>query len=93
MKNKLITDEFRESYKISFGRSFPETERCTGYTTGKALAAIGEAMMNPGKHIDISDEYPLHHQATVLNILAQLKLKFFTIEKNGGHLIYNLFTQ
>jgi len=96
MKNKLISDEKREEYKLLYGYSFPE-ERRSGRSTGLALRFIGEAMSNPGKKVELYDH---HHKGSyffmidlIKSILNKLELLHFEIlrEDTRSYLIYSIF--
>lgn len=84
MKNRLVTDATRKDYKLSQGHEFPEF-RHSGRSTGMALKFIGEAMLNPGEEIALSDHYSDKRSASTLmgdlikDMIFCLKLEFLTV--------------
>jgi hypothetical protein len=82
----------RRGYEIACGEPFPETTRCTGWSTGRALSIIGKCMQQPGLQLYINDMRSGQILRDVLFLLAKLELKHFRVDYKARLIKYDLFT-
>ena len=57
------------------------SDRCSGKTTGIALKTIGEALLNPGTEIAVTDHFPT--RAASIKLSQVIAYYIYTLELEG----------
>ena len=100
MKNRLISDEYRDNY-IKMSGGLLDERRQSGRSLGIALRTVGNAMCSPGTDILIVDHYyspdsnKIMIHSHIQYIINKLQLKFLDISKKGRsyYITYNVFKE